>query len=170
MTDKRVKKAITIAVPTTRAEMESLVERIARASASLNELVAQMATDLIEVRARFEPQLSAYQVEREAALDSAKAWADANPGEFGGKKSIELVHGQIGYRTGMPRLKTTSGWTWDRVLEKLCLMKLTNYIRGKQEVDKEKIIADRETLADRLPLMGVRGCQEESFYVEPKSE
>lgn len=154
MTTKRIKtEASTLR---TREDVEACVEKIARATIARDGLMAQMDHDIVDVRARFEPQITAYGQAIDGLLKDVQAWAEDYPEEFGKANSIALVHGTIGFRIGTPKLKLLSGWTWARVLE---------------EVDKEGIIAQRNDLsAETLKKMGVKVVQDEVFFVEPKRE
>jgi len=165
-------KRIKTTAPTlkTREEMEALVGDIARLKTFQQQTTAMMDQRITEVRAEYEQQLSDAERDLAPMVEAVRQWAEANPEAFGKHKSLDLLHGVIGWRVGMPTLKTLSGWTWDRVLEKL---KSTypglTFIRTKEEVDKASILAQRETLLDGdLRQMGVRVVQEETFFIEPK--
>jgi phage host-nuclease inhibitor protein Gam len=122
-------------------------------------------------RAKYEPQITAYCHEINDDFEACQRWAEANPSAFVPRKSLDLMHGVLGFRTGQPRLKLLSGTTWNRVLELLALNRLTDFIRQKQEPDKERILAERETLTDELlKRIGVKVVQDETFYIEPKRE
>ena len=102
-------------------------------------------------------------------MEHARVWSEANPQEFGAVRSIETVHGTLGWRMGGPSLRTLPGWTWDQVKENLKAVSAMGYIRVKEEVNKQNLLADRETIsAEKLRELGVRVVQEESFFVEPK--
>lgn len=154
----------------TREEIEALVGDIARLKTYQQQTTALMDERITEVRAEYEQQLGDAEAELAPMVEAVRTWAEANPEAFGKHKSLDLLHGVIGWRIGMPTLKTLSGWTWDRVLEKL----KTSYpgltfIRTKEEVDKASILAQRETLLDGdLRQMGVRVVQNEAFFIEPK--
>lgn len=165
---KRIKsKAPTI---TTREEMEALVGDIARLKTFQQQTTAAMDQRITEVRAEYEQQLGDAERDLAPMVESVRLWAEANPEAFGKHKSLDLLHGVIGWRVGMPTLKTLSGWTWDRVLERLkSLTTYSGFVRTKEEVDKASILAQRETLLpEDLRQMGVRVVQDESFFVEPK--
>ena len=100
----------------------------------------------------------------------AAEWAARNPGEFGNRKSLPLTHGTIGWRVGNPTLKPLSGWTWDRVCEKLATTEgWMGYVRIKSEVNKEAILTDRDALPETdLKKMGVQVIRNEPFFIEPK--
>ena len=104
----------------------------------------------------------------EQKTGEARAWAGANPHQFGSLRSIETLHGVAGWRTGGPSLRTLTGWTWDRVKETLKTMGASGYIRIKEEVNKQNLISDRESIGpEKLREIGLRVVQEEIFYVEP---
>ena len=70
----------------------------------------------------------------------------------------------------MPTLKTITGFTWDRVLEKIRVA-YVEFVRTKEEVNKQAILDQRDILGpDKLRQMGVRVVQEEPFFIEPKIE
>lgn len=169
MTTKRVKQVVDGIE--TREEMEGIVERITRATIERDGLMAQMDSELTSIRSRYEPDITAWGQEIDRAMTVARTWAESHPEEFGARKSIDMVHGVVGFRTGTPKLKLCSGWTWNRVLEFLVINRLTDFIRSKQEVDKELILANRDCLKEEtLRKIGVKVAQEETFYVEPKRE
>lgn len=168
MKNNRIKlKAPTIK---SREEIEALVGDLARLTNFQQQTTALMDQRITEVRAEYETQLAEAEQQKAALMEAARQWAEANPEEFGKTKSIEMLHGTMGCRIGMPTLKTLSGWTWDRVLEKLrTVPAYAVFIRTKQEVDKATILDLREDLLDGdLRAMGVRVVQDETFFVEPK--
>jgi len=97
-------------------------------------------------------------------------WSAANEVEFGNRKSLVMTHGTVGFRTGNPRLKPITKFTWAKVLETIqrSATFASSYVRTKAEVDREKLLADRDELgADGLRVLGLKVVQEESFFVEP---
>src|SRR5574341_1447265 len=102
-----------------RAEMEALVREIAELTLDRNKQQIEMDQEITAIKERYETKLSQCNKALEEKTEVARAWAEANPAEFNGRKSLDLTHGSVGWRTGQPTLKTLSGWTWDRVLEKL---------------------------------------------------
>lgn len=154
----------------TREEMEALVGDIARLTTYKRRTTALMDKRITEIRSEYEDQLAGVEQELAAKAEAVRRWAEANAAEFGKLKSLDLLHGVIGWRVGNPTLKTLAGWTWDRVLERLkSAAGYAGFIRTKEEVDKASILAQRDTLLpDDLRQMGLRVVQEEAFFVEPK--
>jgi phage host-nuclease inhibitor protein Gam len=152
------------------ADIESAVGQLAHATTEKQRLTAEMEQEITLIRARYEGPLGTLAADLETITDAAAEWAARNPAEFGNRKSLALTHGTIGWRTGNPTLKPLSGWTWDRVLEKLTTQEdWMRFVRTKAEVAKDLLLADREILADTtLKSMGVQVVQNEPFFIEPK--
>lgn len=151
----------------TREQMERLVGDICRLTIFVDQTRTIMDARIMDIREEYEQQLGDADQELTQLMALARDWAEAHPEEFSVRKSIEMTHGTVGFRTGQPALKTVAGWTWARVLELLS----ERYVRVRRDPDKEKLLADREAIgADGLRKLGLRVVQEESFFVEPKRE
>lgn len=167
MTSHRIK--LTKPVISTRSEAERVLGDIAASTAALNAAKARLDERLTTIRQEHEGTIDQLAKRIEALSGLLQQWAEGSPEEFSGKKSIDFIHGTIGFRTGMPKLKTLAGWTWDKVLGALHSL----HVRVKREVDKEALLAAyaRGELTDAdLRAAGMRVVQDESFYVEPKLE
>lgn len=155
----------------TRAEMESLVREIARLKLNEKMLVTAMDAEMQAVRDNYESRIASITELLAEKTEAARAWAEANPAEFGDRRSIEFSHGAAGFRTNPPKLKTLVKWKWDGVLDALRSARWgAAYLRVKEEINKEQIIADvaaKILSAAELRKIGAQVVQEESFYVEP---
>lgn len=169
---KQARIKLTQPVINTRFEAEAAVREICELKNAYQMALAEMNAAVTEAKKAFEDKFAP--VEKRILEKSAlvQDWAEANPSEFNGAKSLDMVHGLVGWRTGQPQLKTLSGWTWDRVLETLQKMgTAAAYLRTKTEVNKQKVLDDRDQLgADRLLVMGMKVVQEEAFFIAPKLE
>jgi phage host-nuclease inhibitor protein Gam len=167
---RRVKKTVE---PTLRSreQAEACVAQIAALTLDLDDLRLRMDARIKSVRDEYQDSIADCEAELEAELRLVEEWARANAAEFAARKSLEFVHGVIGFRIGNPTLRTVKGATWAFVLERLAELRLFSYVRTKTEPDKEKLLADREKLGpDRLGEIGVRVEQAETFFVEPRRE
>ncbi len=159
----------TAPVVATRADAERLLGELAAASAEQARLQAELDAELTTVRQRYEGNIDLLAKKIEGHTGLLQAWAEASPEEFGDKKSLELLHGRLGFRTGNPKLKTLPGWTWDRV--KALLLPASPFLRVKTEPDKEGLLAARQRneLDDGdLRALGLKVVQDEAFFIEPK--
>ena len=154
----------------TRAQMETLVREISALKLNEKTLLAEMDAQLQAVRDEFEPRLTAIAQLLAVKTAAARDWADASPAEFSGRKSIEFIHGAVGFLTGMPKLKIL-----DKANDVLDALHARpdgrNYIRVKEELNKEQLISDfAARILDEhdLQQLGAEVVREESFYVEPK--
>jgi phage host-nuclease inhibitor protein Gam len=155
----------------TREEAEALVNEIAHAENRRRFISATVDEKTLAIREKYAPDLDATAATIKANSALVQAWAEANPEEFGKKKSLVFAAGTIGFRTGTPKAKTRAGFTWSRVLEKLKALEWGfAFIRITEDVAKDEIIAAatqaRLTPAD-LGQIGVDVVQDESFFIEP---
>jgi len=153
-----------------RAEMEILVGDICTLKIEEQKIKTGMNEEIKAIKDQYDPDLAGIADELNLKMLAAEAWAESHLVEFGKLKSVDMTHGIVGWRTGQPQPKTLSGWTWDRVLEKIeGIPLMAAYIRTKREVNKQALVADREKIGEAdLRAVGVRIIQEEAFYVEPK--
>ena len=167
---KREKKTIISGV--SREQMEDAFGRFATAEAEIKKINADMDAQFVEIRESNADRLAELEAEKKAAFEEMQAFAVENREElFSKRKSMETVHGVLGFRVGMPKLKTKKGFTWAAVLE-LLKVKASHYVRLTEEVAKDKLLAERD-LDDTKVIMescGIMAVQDETFYVEPKSE
>ena len=181
---KREKKIVITGV--TREAAEEAFASYASADANIQKITAEIELKCAQVRQKFQDRLAQLEKEKTEAFDTLHSFATENQQElFQKKKSLDMVHGVIGFRTGTPKLKTLKGFTWASALN-LVREFLPQYIRKTEEVAKDKILADREL--DAVPVMhgdtddvtepmseamarcGIQVVQDESFFVEPKKE
>ena len=161
------KTATASPAPESREQMEEIVRDICKLQLDAASMSVDMEQEITNVRERYEGRIVAAQERSKELLKLAEEWALANPLEFAGKKTVVMVHGVVGYRTGMPKLKTLRGWTWDRVLDVLVKF-WPELVRTKNEPAKDLILMRREELGpEQLKRMGVQVVQDESFFVEP---
>ena len=180
----RQKKTIISGV--TREAADVAFATYAKADASINKIQADIDLQCAKIREKWQDRLAVLSAERDAAFDTLQAFATENQAEFfSKKKSLEMAHGTIGFRTGTPQLKTMKGFTWASALE-LVRTFLPGYTRKKEEIAKDKLLADRDmedvgvtdeglilkemSMVKAMEKCGLRVVQEEAFYVEPKRE
>lgn len=175
---KRVKKVIITGV--TREAADDAFARFAKADSEITKITAEIELQCTKIREKYAPQLAALDTAKELAFDTLNSFATENKDAlFSKKKSLDMAHGTIGFRTGTPKLKTLKGFTW---LKALPLVKeyLPGYIRTTEEVAKDKLLADRDLvltvddkevpMRDEMSRCGIEVVQDETFYVEPKKE
>lgn len=170
MTSARRKKVVPTEIPTHETANRAFAE-YARLEASIRKAQAEMDIKITKIRDSYVDRLSALQAKRDEHFEVLQAFGTGNPDLFVKRKSMEFAFGIIGFRTGTPKLKTLKGFTWTAVLS-IVKDKLPEYVRTKEEVDKEGIISNRDTehVREWLRPCGMEVSQDETFYVEPKLE
>ena len=158
----------------------------AKSDAQIQKINADIELQCAKIREKYADKLSVLTCEKEQAFDTLQSFATENQAElFTKKKSLDMVHGVIGFRTGTPKLKTVKGFTWASALQ-LVKRFLPDYIRQTKDIAKDKLLADRDgniamEVSDSPSLVevpirqamaecGIQIVQDETFYVEPKKE
>ncbi|MCF0257488.1 MAG: host-nuclease inhibitor Gam family protein [Bacteroides heparinolyticus] len=174
----RVKKTIVTGV--TREMADEAFAKYAKADAQSARMIADIELQCAKIREKYSEKLTLLSAEKDSAFDVLQAYATEHQAElFSKKKSLEMAHGVIGFRTGTPKLKTLKGFTWARALEYVQRL-MPDYIRKSEEIAKDRLLMDRDgetmingegyKMSDAMANCGIVVVQEETFYVEPKKE
>ncbi len=167
---KREKKTVISSV--TREAADEAFANYAKSDAQIAKIQADIELQCAKIREKYADKLAELDGIKENAFDTLQVYAMENKAElFTKKKSLDMVHGVIGFRTGTPKLKTLKGFTWASALQ-LVREFLPGYIRTTEEITKDKLLADRdvENMVDEMARCGITVAQDETFYVEPKKE
>lgn len=156
-----------------RLSFEGAVDRIAEIQVSLRQLTAERDARIQAAQQHHAEEIAALEDELKGKLALCEKFAAQHRDTLltGKAKSLETPLARWGFRTGMPKLKLLSKWTWDKVLAKLQEVGEEKFVRLKPEVDREMILAtyaDNAVADTTLATYGVRVVQDESFFVEPK--
>ncbi|MBX7204176.1 MAG: host-nuclease inhibitor Gam family protein [Bacteroidia bacterium] len=143
----------------------------AKADARAKQLTAKMDVEITKIREKYQDELTELQDVKEEEFEKLQSYAENNRADFGNKKSMELTHGVLGFRTGTPKLKTRKGFTWGSITNLLKEF-LPEYVRTTEEPAKDRLLADRDApeVANLFPKVGILVDQDETFFVEPKKE
>jgi phage host-nuclease inhibitor protein Gam len=152
----------------TQAELQMAVASVARDMLVERETKNAMDAQLQNVRDKYARELTELSEAIEARTELIEEYCAAHPDLFPkDRRSVELPHAVIGYRTGQPAAKPKKGWTWAAVLEAVKARKWLEFLRETVELNKDALVTARDD-AGRLDKIGVQIVQAERFYVEPK--
>lgn len=172
----------------TREAADEAFAVYAKAAAQSAKITADIELQCAKIREKYALRLAELDDEKKLAFDTLQSFATENQAElFTKKKSLEMAHGVIGFRTGTPKLKTLKGFTWASALQLAKKFLPFTYIRQTEEIAKDKLLADRDlkevavydtptcdprvvTMLEAMAACGIQVVQEEAFYVEPKKE
>lgn len=169
-TKKREKRAVIVS--TTREQAEQAFAHYAADTAEATRLRAEIDARFAALREEYAQRLSDLDYQRESAFSVLQAYATEHREElFADRKSLEMLHGTIGFRTGTPRVKQSRGVTVAETIERM-REQLPDYVRHTLAIDKTLLLLNRETplVRSALPLVGLEIVQDEAFFVEPKTE
>lgn len=170
MSKTREKKIVVSGV--TREDAENAFSSYATADAKQQRLTAQMDVAITRIREKYQDDLSTLQEIKDEKFAIMQTFAmEQKDVLFSKKKSLETVHGILGFRTGTPKLKTRKGYTWASVLNLLKEF-LPGYVRTIEEPAKDRLLTDRTIpeIVELFPKVGIYVDQDETFFVEPKKE
>ena len=155
----------------TRELAEQAMSNFAQAANHVAAIEAKMNTELQEVRERYQDRLNQLGDVKDEQVEVLETFAYEQKETWGKKKSTEMLHGVIGFRTGTPKVKFEKGFNGKSVAAILD-EHYPGFVRRELEMDKEKIIANREE-ADFEAMCKkahITVVQDETFFVESKSE
>ena len=151
-------------VPQSRDECVEAIAEIGRRQRERTRIQAAMNDALAELRQGFEEQALPETEAIRRLSEGVKLFCAAHRVALtdGGKtKSVNLASGWVKWRLRPPSVRLTGV---EAVLQLLRKMHLERFIRVKEEVDKEAILADPTAIEG---LAGIRIEQKEDFVIEP---
>jgi len=160
----------------TLEEANAASEKYSNTQNSLFKIEAKMNEELNKVKSKYVDQIGELKEELVEPEEILHSFATAQKDSWGKKKSLELLHTVIGFRTGQPKVSKDKKFTWDAVTELLKKNKLFKpFIRTKDEINKENILAlkadkDKELIGLLKEQAFVFVDQDENFFVEAKLE
>lgn len=163
---------------TTRLKAEAVAHFVAQSREDVNNAIAEIGRcqrERARIEAEMNDKLAAVRAEHEAAAKphadrivdlqrGVQLWCEANRDELtkGGKvKTARMASGEVSWRMRPPSVTVRGA---DAVLKTLKALGLGSFIRTKEELDKEAILAAPGDVA------GVRGIsisQREDFVIKP---
>lgn len=165
----REKKKVIVNV--TREMAEDAMGVFSDSANSLQKIEAKMNAEINAIRDKYQDKVTELNESKDEQFEILEVFANETQLAWGKKKSFELMHGVIGFRTGTPKLKFDKGFN-SKSVTSILAEKFPEYVRTIEEMNKEKIIQDRDT--DGFDAICKKAhisiVQDESFYIESKSE
>ncbi len=131
---------------------------------------AEMNKRIQDIKDRFNEQTADARAAKQMIEQDIKSFCMINKADFMKSRAKKLIHGVIGFRTNPPKVvQLNRKFTVKTSLELLKKIFTGKYVRMKEEIDKEAILADyskEELTDDKLAAVGLRVDQDEKFFVE----
>lgn len=152
-------------VPQSRQEATDAIARIGKLQREFQRMGADMNDRLAKIKQKFEEDAAPIAAEIEQLHKGVQTFCEANRAELtqGGKtKTVNMMSGEVHWRIRPPSVTVRAA---DVVLETLRKMGLSRFIRTKEEINKEAILADPGAVAGIKGISVTRDV--EDFLVEP---
>lgn len=161
---KRIKQAAAAWVPQSREEVTAAIAEIGRAQRERERIQAAMNDALAALRQRFEEEARPHAESIVTLSTGVQLWCEAHRAELtnGGKtKTVNLASGEVRWRMRPPSVLVRNA---ESVIDVLKQLGLGRFVRRKEEVNKEAMLAEPEAVTS---IRGVTITQREDFVVEP---
>jgi len=153
-------------VPQSRDEANAAIRQIGIDQRELVRIEANMNDEIAAVREKYEANAQPLREAIAARIDALQVWCEANRASLtrdGKVKSAQLPAGEVAWRTTPPSVAVRG---LEAVLTRLHVMGLTQFIRTKEEVNKEAILETPPAHPVRA-VDGIHISQREEFGVTP---
>ncbi|HDR1846291.1 host-nuclease inhibitor Gam family protein [Pasteurella multocida] len=130
-----------------REEVETAIKQIGDLQRELQRLATQQNDELAAITEKFAPQLLAIQEEIKPMQEAVQAWCESHRDELtnnGKTKTGNFNTGEVQWRQRPPSVGIRGV---DSVLDSLKMRGLTQFIRTKEEINKEAMLNEPETAA-----------------------
>lgn len=158
------REAATFDVPQTQQEVADAIAAIGIAQRHRDRIQAAMNDELAALRKQYEEQAKPFADEIKARASGVQLWCEAHRDEItnGGKrKSCSMSSGEVKWRMRPPSVAVRGV---EAVIDALKSLGLTRFLRVKEEVNREAILADPEAAA---AVRGITVSQREDFVIVP---
>lgn len=150
--------------PQTRDDVAALIRQIGDLQRDSAREQAAMNDGIAEVTQRHQPRLAQLTEQIEDLQAGVQTWCEAHRDELtGGKvKSANLVTGEVQWRQRPPSVRIRAQ---EVVIETLRRLGLDRFLRVKEEINKEAVLADPKAVEGIAGLAIVTGV--EDFVIVP---
>lgn len=160
----RLKAAAASYTPQSREQVSVDIKKIGDIQRELTRIEADANDQIAVIMNQNTPKIEALRAELDVLQKGVQTWCEANRSSItkGSSKTANLITGEVAWRT-KPDSVSIKGV--ELVLEALKKLKLDRFIRRKEEVNKDAILADRKAVENIKGISVVSG--KETFSITP---
>lgn len=158
--------AVAFDVPQSQQEANDAIVEIGVRQRDRDRIETAMNSDLAAVRKKYEDQAHPHAERIKELLSGVQTYCEAHRDELtkGGKtKTAKLAAGEVSWRMRPPSVVVRG---MAAVVDALKRLNLSRFIRTKEELDKEAVLADPDGVS---AIKGISIAQHEDFIVKPFS-
>lgn len=159
----RIKTTSGGAVPQSKADAMRDIKAIGDVQRELGRIEADMNDEIANITKRAAPKIDALRERLTELQAGVHTWCEAHRVELCGKgKTANLVTGEVSWRQRPPSVSITKA---DDVIQRLRGLGLFRFVREKEEINKEAILAEPAEVAGIRGIKVVTGV--EDFVITP---
>ncbi|HIB1590269.1 TPA: host-nuclease inhibitor Gam family protein [Salmonella enterica subsp. enterica serovar Muenchen] len=160
----RLKAAAASYTPQSREQVSVDIKKIGDIQRELTRIEADANDQIAVIMNQNTPKIEALRAELDVLQKGVQTWCEANRSSItkGNSKTANLITGEVAWRT-KPDSVSIKGV--ELVLEALKKLKLDRFIRRKEEVNKDAILADKKAVENIKGISIVSG--KEVFSITP---
>jgi phage host-nuclease inhibitor protein Gam len=140
---------------------------------SIDKIEAEINRKISNIRDQYKDQITALQESAKEHKEILEVFASEQKANWGKKKSFDLLHCTIAFKTNPPKVGKHKKFTWEAVTELLKKQNVfSRFLRQTTEINKEAILAEKnEAVLNMLK----EDCyivieQDERFEVDVKKD
>jgi phage host-nuclease inhibitor protein Gam len=158
------KKVAALYVCQSKDETMTAIRELGEAQRELARLETEVNDAIARIVDAQKERIEALKARRETLTSGIQMWCEAHRAELcaGGGKSANLLTGEVAWRQNPPSVSIRQA---EKVIDTLCALGLGRFVRQKEEVNKEAILADPKAVAGVAGITVVTGV--ETFAVTP---
>lgn len=164
-TSKKLKTRAVAYAPQTRDDCASDIAKVGDLQREIARMTADMNDAISGITQSWQPQIDAAKERLEVLQQGVQTWCEANRNDLtsGGKvKTANLVTGEVAWRQRPPSCSIRNA---EGVIETLKRMGLTQFVRIKEEVNKEACLEEPDAVRGIAGITIVTGV--EDFSITP---
>ncbi|ECC9293045.1 TPA: host-nuclease inhibitor Gam family protein [Salmonella enterica] len=160
----RLKAAAASYTPQSKEQVSVDIKKIGDIQRELTRIEADANDQIAVVMNQNTPKIEALRAELDVLQKGVQTWCEANRSSItkGSSKTANLITGEVSWRT-KPDSVSIKGV--ELVLEALKKLKLDHFIRRKEEINKDAILADKKAVENIKGISIVSG--KEVFSITP---
>lgn len=149
-----------------RAEADALLLRVGQLTREIEAIEGRLSTAVEKLKAEAKSKTEALAKEAKAAFAALVAWAETEKEDLlsGGKRSVQMTHGVIGWRWSPAAVRVAKGVDEECIVATLQRLELARFVRVRAELNREAILEEPAAI-DEVPGLTVE--RSESFYAIP---
>ncbi|EAV6572894.1 host-nuclease inhibitor Gam family protein [Salmonella enterica] len=160
----RLKAAAASYTPQSKEQVSVDIKKIGDIQRELTRIEADANDQIAVIMNQNTPKVEALRAELDVLQKGVQTWCEANRSSItkGSSKTANLITGEVSWRTKPDSVSIKGA---ELVLEALKKLKLDRFIRRKEEINKDAILADKKAVENIKGISIVSG--KEVFSITP---